>query len=143
MLINGSCHCHNISFSLLWEPDLDDIPVRACGCSFCVKHGGVWTSVPSGALDITIVDSAFVANYTFGTATATFHTCMKCGVVPVATSEIEKALFAVVNANTFNNIDRARLRSTSTDFDGEVLAARLGRRQRNWIGKVRFIEDLV
>ena len=44
MLITGRCHCGNISFALDWQPEPTDIPARACSCSFCTKHGGVWTS---------------------------------------------------------------------------------------------------
>ena len=46
MIIRGGCHCGNIRFSLSWEPDPAEIPARACICSFCTKHGGVWTSNP-------------------------------------------------------------------------------------------------
>jgi hypothetical protein len=42
MLINGRCHCGNISFKLTWEPEPKEITARACNCSFCTKHGGVW-----------------------------------------------------------------------------------------------------
>ena len=52
MLIRGSCHCGNISFELNWLPDPTEIPARACNCSFCTKHGGVWTSLPTGSLRI-------------------------------------------------------------------------------------------
>jgi hypothetical protein len=48
MDITGSCHCRNISFRLAWEPQPTEIQARACTCSFCVKHGGVWTSNPKG-----------------------------------------------------------------------------------------------
>src|SRR5438876_11604814 len=54
MLVHGRCHCGNISFSLTWEPDPAEIPARACSCSFCLKHGGVWTSNPRGALEVVI-----------------------------------------------------------------------------------------
>jgi len=46
MLIKGRCHCGNMVFELEWGGDPLEIPARACGCSFCVKHGGVWTSNP-------------------------------------------------------------------------------------------------
>src|SRR5438094_129248 len=49
MLIRGSCHCGNISFTLDWKPEPSEIPARACSCSFCTKHGGVWTSCPGVA----------------------------------------------------------------------------------------------
>ena len=89
MLIHGKCHCGNISFSLTWEPDPAEIPARACNCSFCVKHGGVWTSNPGGALEVVVKDPALVSKYAFGTRTAEFHTCARCGIVPVVTSRIE------------------------------------------------------
>ncbi len=62
MLVHGKCHCGNISFSLAWEPDPAEIPARACSCSFCVKHGGVWTSNPRGALEVVIKDPSLVSD---------------------------------------------------------------------------------
>ena len=50
MRITGSCHCGNISFVLDWQPEPTEIPARACSCSFCTKHGGVWTSHPGAVL---------------------------------------------------------------------------------------------
>ena len=52
MNILGNCHCGNISFELVWNPDPQEIPARACDCTFCRKHGGVWTSNPAGALTV-------------------------------------------------------------------------------------------
>jgi hypothetical protein len=49
MLISGRCHCGNISFALDWRPEPSEIPARACICSFCAKHGGVWTSCSTGS----------------------------------------------------------------------------------------------
>ena len=68
MLIRGKCHCGNISFSLAWEPDPKEIPARACSCSFCVKHGGVWTSNPRGALEVAVQNPSRVSKYAFGTS---------------------------------------------------------------------------
>ena len=44
--INGKCHCGNISYEFLWPEPGSRIPVRACSCTFCTKHGGVYTSHP-------------------------------------------------------------------------------------------------
>lgn len=139
MLIHGACHCGNISFALAWEPSPAEIPARACGCSFCVKHGGVWTSNPHAALKIAVKDPALVSTYAFGTRTAEFHVCARCGVVPVVTSKIEGRLYAVVNVNTFNGVDSALLRRSPADFDGEGTDSRLARRARNWIGNVEYV----
>jgi hypothetical protein len=138
MRIAGSCHCGNIRFTLHWSPEPRRIPARACGCSFCSKHGGVWTSCPTGALRVRVDDPALVHEYAFGTRTARFHVCRRCGVVPVVTSEIDGQLLAVVNVNSFEDVDPALLDRASVSFEGEDPRERLARRRRNWIPDVVF-----
>ena len=140
MLIKGTCHCANIALELEWGGDPPEIPARACGCSFCFKHGGVWTSTPDAHLVVTIRDPALVSKYAFGTRTATFYICSRCGAVPLVTSEIEKHLYAVVNVNVLENVDPTWMRRGSANFEGEDIASRLARRKRNWIGDVRIME---
>jgi hypothetical protein len=138
MLINGRCHCGNIRFSLTWEPDPAEIPARACTCTFCSKHGGLWTSNPRGALEVRIQDPKLVSKYAFGTRTADFHVCARCGIVPVVTSRIDEHLYGVVSVNAFEGVDPALLRRACATFDAEDEATRLARRKRNWIADVRF-----
>jgi hypothetical protein len=140
MIIRGACHCGTISFALTWEPDPSEIQARACTCSFCVKHGGVWTSNPDGALAVAIADPALVTRYQFGTGTAEFHICARCGVVPVVTSRIDGQLHAVVSVNAFEGVDPTLLRRVTSNLDGEGLDSRLARRKRNWIPTVEIIE---
>lgn len=139
MIINGKCHCANIAFDFHLEGEPQEIPARACACSFCVKHGGVWTAAVPSKLVVTIQDAALVSQYTFGTRTAIFHLCSRCGVVPFATSEINGRVYAVVSVNVFENLDRARLRRSSANFDHEDVEARLLRRSRGWIADVRIL----
>ena len=139
MLIHGKCHCGNITFSLRWEPDPSEIPARACTCSFCTKHGGLWTSNPGGALEVSVKDPSLVSKYTFGTRTAEFHTCSRCGIVPVVTSLIDGHLYAVVSVNAFEGVEPSLLRRASSSFDGEGEDTRLARRQRNWIANVKYL----
>ncbi len=138
MLILGKCHCGNLSFSLRWEPDPTNIPARVCGCAFCIKHGGVWTSHPDGVLKIVIREPAFLSKYQFGSKTAEFHICTHCGVVPVVTSLIGGRLYAVVSVNAFEGVDRNLIRPSTADFDGEAQGDRLSRRARNWIANVEY-----
>ncbi len=140
MLISGSCHCRNISFTLTWEPEPSEIPARACGCSFCTKHGGVWTSCPTGSLSVIVRNASLVSKYAFGTKTAQFHICRACGVVPVVTSRIDGHLYAVVSVNAFEGVEPSLLKRASATFDGESEETRLGRRKRNWIAHVEYVE---
>ena len=140
MLIHGRCQCGNIAFTLRWEPDPDEIPARACDCSFCVSHGGVWTSHPAAVLKILVGDSALVSRRAFGTRTAEFHVCVRCGVVPVVTSLIDGWLYAVVNVNAFEGVDPSLLRHVSAHRDDETREDRLARRKRYWIADVDYLE---
>jgi hypothetical protein len=143
MLIDGKCHCGNIAFVLDWPGVPSEIVARECGCTFCVKHGGVWTSNPAARISVSFRQSDAVSRYVFGTQTATFHVCSRCGAVPLVTSEIANRLYAVVNVNAFEIFDLACLRRQPANFDDEDQQSRLTRRQRNWISDVRFCESIV
>jgi hypothetical protein len=130
--IHGSCHCGNIRFTFDWPRSASRIPVRACGCSHCSKHRAVWTSHPDGRFHLQIADDSRATRYRFGTRTADFHVCTKCGVVPIVTCVIDGARYAVVNANTFDDVERSELTEAPTNFEGETGESRLARRRRNW-----------
>jgi hypothetical protein len=139
MRLHGKCHCGNIGVELEWPGEPPEIPARACDCSFCTKHGGVWTSNPAAALEIRIEDPELVSKYEFGTRTATFHVCTRCGNVPVVTCELDGKLHAVVNVNALENIEPSWLRRATSSFGGEDIETRLARRKRNWIANARFV----
>ena len=138
MRIDGRCHCGNITYELGWPDDAPEIPARACDCTFCEKHGGVWTSHPRASLRVSFQRESDVAAYEFGTRTAQFHVCSACGVVPVVTCRLDGSLYAVVNVNTLGNTNALPLRHAAASFEGEDTAARLARRTRNWIADVQF-----
>lgn len=138
--ITGRCHCGNIAFTLDWPDDASDIPARACGCSFCRKHGGVWAANRDAALVVRVGDASLVSKYAFGTKTADFHVCARCGAVPLVTCELDDRLYAVVNVNVLDAVDPSRLRRSTADFEAEAVEARLDRRRRHWIAQVRFVD---
>src|SRR3954466_15705867 len=138
MLIEGRCHCGNVALELAWPAHRAEVPARACSCSFCMKHGGVWTSDPSATLTVTIADPSKVSSYAFGTRTATFHVCSRCGTVPFVTSEIAGRRYAVVNLNALENVDPSTIRRATANLEGEDVEDRLARRTRNWIADVRI-----
>jgi len=88
-----------------------------------------------------VEDPSLVSKYAFGTRTADFHICTRCGIVPVVTSRIDDRLYAVVSVNAFEGVDPSLLRRASASFDDEGNESRLARRKRNWIADVKFIES--
>lgn len=142
MRIVGKCHCGNISYEFVWPGEESEIPVRSCGCTFCVKHGGTYTSHRDAKLTAVVHDEGLVSKYRFGTGTAEFFVCSLCGAVPFVTSQIKGRVFAVVNVNTFEGVDPAILKRSVTNFDGEDTESRLDRRHHTWIPNVS-IETLV
>ena len=130
--IQSSCHCGNIRVMLDWPAPGSTISVRACGCSYCVKHGGVWTSHPNARFHLNVADESRVRKYRFGTRTADFHVCSTCGVVPIVTCVIDGSRYAVLNANTFDGVDKSQLSQAGANFEGETVENRLARRRRNW-----------
>jgi len=138
VLIDGKCHCGNIRFELEWPGEAGDMTARACGCSFCTKHAGVWTAHPQAGLSVYVADPALVSPYAFATRTAVFQVCARCGVVPLVISDIDAQRYAVVNVNAFEQLDPSRIVRAGASFDSEDAGARLERRQRNWIARVAF-----
>jgi len=130
--VHGSCHCGNIRFTFDWPVPHGAIPARACGCRHCTKHRGVWSSHPDGRFHLIIADQSKVNLYRFGTKTADFHVCSTCGVVPIVSCTIEGARYAVLNVNTFDDVDKSQLIETAANFEGETTENRLARRRRNW-----------
>ncbi len=133
MLIHGSCHCRNMCFRLQWPDECLPIPARACGCSFCRKHGGVWTAHPQARLALQVEDAGAVEHFAFETRTADFHVCTRCGVVPWVSSLIDGRAYAVVSVNAFDGVDAALLQRAELSFEGEALDERLRRRAARWI----------
>jgi len=138
MRIEGKCHCGNINYVFQWPGESSEIPVRACGCTFCTMHGGTYTSHRESELAAVVENSSMVSKYRFGTQTADFFVCSRCGVVPFVTSEIAGRLYAVVNVNTFHGVDASIFNRAPTDFEGESAESRLDRRRKTWIPNVRI-----
>ena len=139
MKISGSCHCGNIRYRFDWPGSEREIPTRACSCTFCLKHGAVYTSHPKGHLEARFNDERAVTRYRFGHRSADFVLCSTCGALAFATCEIDGVLHAVINVNTFDGVDPAILVPRVTDFEGETNNDRLARRKRNWTPQVQIV----
>lgn len=141
--INGGCHCRAIRFKLNWPADEAEglvITARKCGCSFCTRIDGTWTSHPNAELEVTQASAHEPIRYRFGTKTADFLICGHCGMTPLVVCALDDVTYAVVNTNTFDEVDDAgySLAHATADFEGEDTEARLARRKIRWISKVRW-----
>ena len=132
----GGCHCGNVRY--VYEAGLEPAqwPVRRCTCSYCLRYGARYTSHSHSRLAVTVLYASMVQRYEFGTKTAEFFRCARCGVMLLASSLSDGRRIAVLNANTLDDIESLPLQCTDSDFDGETLASRLARRNTNWIPEV-------
>ena len=131
-LLKGGCHCGNLRMTLRLTREPSAAGLRACGCSFCRANQTRTTSDPDGAAEIWAGDWAEVSKYRFGTGTADFLVCRRCGIYLGAVTETEAGTRMVTNTNCLD--DRALFTGTPapTDHNGETVENRQARRAAMW-----------
>jgi len=128
----GGCHCGAIR--LVYESDVppEEAPLRVCQCDFCRRHGALAVSDPAGRAIIDIRDSEAVQRYRFGSRTADYLVCGRCGVYVAAVMETEGKARAVVIVRALDDAARFSQAGIPADFSGEPSDERLARRKRTW-----------
>ena len=129
---HGGCHCGNLRLTLRLSQPPHETRLRACGCSFCRANQTRTTSDPNGAVDIWAKDWSQVERYRFGTATADFLICKRCGIYIGAAAETAAGWRSVTNLNSLDDRALFTNRPTPTDHDGETQENRIARRAVNW-----------
>jgi hypothetical protein len=130
LALHGGCHCGNLSLSFVPTHALAELPSRACMCTFCRPRRIRWTADPAGRVEISIGDARELSRYRFGTGTADFLICRRCGYVVAAVSdEVEPR--AVINIDVLARADEF-VSPTPKDFDTEDVESRRARRAANW-----------
>ena len=125
MKLDGSCHCGALTVQLDTDKSPAELPVRTCGCSFCMKHRPRITSDPAGHVTIT----GDASRYQFGLRLGHFLLCKTCGVF-VAAFDTGRA---VINLEVFDRAAEFTQPSTQlTVYDTEDVATRTARRAKNW-----------
>jgi hypothetical protein len=130
---SGGCHCGNITVRLRLSRSPDQMPLRSCSCGFCRAHGTRTLSDRDGEVKIAVTDWSQAERYRFGSRTADYILCRRCGVYVGAVCDTSSGLRAVLNVNCLD--DRAAFTQTpaAPDYDGEATDARLARRATNWM----------
>jgi hypothetical protein len=128
----GGCHCGNLRYAFETRLALSALPLRACQCSFCRLHGARSTSDPLGRIRFEIRDPQKLTRYRFGLKTADFLLCGNCGIYVGATMRDGPSAWAIVNANTLDEVAQLTQELVPMDYAGEDTAQRLARRKQRW-----------
>ncbi|MGQ0429396.1 MAG: GFA family protein [Gammaproteobacteria bacterium] len=128
----GSCHCGAVGYEFRTELPPPAWSVRACQCSFCLKHAGVYTSDPRGSVRFTVKDPAFLARYRFGHKTADFVFCTRCGGYLGAITEEDGNKLAVLNIHAMDPMPAGLPAGQPTSYEGETTDDRNSRRSQRW-----------
>ena len=130
MIHAGGCHCGALRYALATALPPGQLPLRACQCAFCRKHGALSTSDPAGSVRFEL--KAEPIRYRFGLKTADFLVCARCGVYVGATFEDGGKAWAVLNANTLDDAAALTQPPAAMSYDGEDEASRMARRKARW-----------
>ncbi len=109
------------------------MPLRSCSCSFCRAHGTRTLSDRNGLAEIAVADWSLVERYRFGSRTADYMVCRRCGVYVGAVCETSSGWRAVINTNCLNDREAFTQAPAAPDYEGEPTVARLDRRATNWM----------
>jgi hypothetical protein len=132
MRFEGGCHCGNLEVTFEASRAPAALQLRACGCTFCRRHGQVSVTDPAGSLEIRLRDPAEVSRYVFGLRTSEFLVCRRCGVFVAAVCAIDGETYATLNVNTLAARAVFTQAPTPVSFEGETAPERLARRRRAW-----------
>ena len=129
---HGGCHCGNVRWTLTTRLGAAQLPVRACQCTFCRRHGALTSSDPAGTLGFAVQDPVALLRYRFATGTAEFLLCARCGVYVGAVMKEDGRRFGIVNLNSLDA--RADLTPVpeAMDYSAEDATARRLRRRVRW-----------
>ena len=136
--LQGSCHCGAIRVRLETAKTAAELPLRACQCSFCRRHGGLATSDPEGRLHISAAAGS-ATRYRFGLKITDFLICRHCGCYVAATSQTPEGLIGVVNPAGAKLEGFEGRTPDPMIYDDETPDERLARRAARWTPAV-FVE---
>jgi hypothetical protein len=129
----GSCHCGAVRLQFETSLNPEDIEVRACQCSFCIKHGSCAVADPKGRLIISVQDASQLKHYRFGLRTADYLLCASCGVYVAAVTTDDEEPRAVVVINVLDDRDLFNRDPVAVDFDAEDKVVRVARHRERWM----------
>ncbi len=128
----GRCHCGAVGYDYETAIAPAGWPMRACQCSFCRKHGAVYTSDPKGFVRWTDADPALLSRYRFGHQTADFVFCGRCGGYLGAVTEEGGQTLMVINTRSLDPRPEGLPAVQPMSYEGETTGNRATRRSARW-----------
>ncbi|MGH8250204.1 MAG: GFA family protein [Steroidobacteraceae bacterium] len=128
----GQCHCGAVGFEFRTAVAPAAWSVRACQCSFCLKHGGIYTSDPAGSLRFVHREPQLLARYRFGHKTADFIFCVHCGGYLGALTEEDGRPLFVLNLRSMDPQPEGLPAAQPMSYEGETSSNRNTRRAARW-----------
>jgi hypothetical protein len=129
---HGGCHCGALGFEFRTALAPSAWSIRACQCSFCLKHGGVYTSDPAGSVRFAHREPKLMCRYRFGHKTADFVFCGRCGGYLGAVTEEEGRELAVLNIHALDPRPQGLPAAQPMSYEGETGGDRESRRSKRW-----------
>ena len=129
---HGRCHCGALELTFTSDKPAHELPLRACACSFCRRHGMRSVADPQGRVVFKANDPAALHKYRFGLQTASFLICRNCGTYIGSVYSGPAGDTAVVNVNCFDDQRPFTRAAESVDYAAETAEQRRQRRQRVW-----------
>lgn len=131
--LRGGCHCGNIEVVFETAGDPQALPLRACQCSFCRRHGGLTTSDPDGRLLIEVRQPEQLQRYRFALGITDFLICRGCGVYVAATMAAGGRVIGVLNVNVLDDRKPFARPPAPMEYGTETVEDREARRAEVWM----------
>ncbi len=128
----ASCHCGAVGLEYETALPPGEWPVRDCQCSFCCRHGGLYTSDPAGSVRFVHSDGGALSRYRFGHETADFIFCGRCGGYLGAVTEEQGRELMVLNLRAFDPAPKGIPAAQPMIYDGESGGELNARRSARW-----------
>ena len=131
MILRGACHCGQVEVAFETAMSVADLPLRACGCSFCRRHGTRAVADPNGRLTISAPPNG-LNRYRFGLRTADYLICRSCGAYVAAVISGNGEDRATLNVTATAISELADRHAEPVDYDRENADGRRARRLTSW-----------
>jgi hypothetical protein len=108
-----------------------ELPLRACQCGFCRRHGARTTSDPNGSLHLTVAPGD-IGRYRFGRRAVEALLCRECGCYIGSFLTLEDRVIGTLNVAGADLEGFAGRVAEPVSYEAENDAQRLARRKAKW-----------